>query len=146
MSTNMKKYAILLLAGTMITFASCGDGENTSTSEQIDSMATYRTDTMEAALKAQNDSLINEMARMRADSALRADSIAAAAAAKSGSATAKASTKTTKAVIKTTTKTTIQPSGTKVTDRPGATDVKTTNGNDKPKSVSDRPGATNVNR
>ncbi len=69
---NMKKYATLLLAGAIVGFSSCGDHENTSTTEQIDSMAAYRTDTMQAALKAQNDSLINAMAKMRADSAMHA--------------------------------------------------------------------------
>ena len=72
----MKKYASLLLAGAALAVASCGNNENTTTQEQIDSMAAYRADTMAAALKAQNDSLINAMAQMRADSALRADSIA----------------------------------------------------------------------
>lgn len=69
----MKKFASLLLAATAVAFASCGNNENTSTKEQIDSMATYRTDTMQRALKAQNDSLINAMAKMRADSALQAE-------------------------------------------------------------------------
>lgn len=72
----MKKLAYLLVAGALIGLSSCGNNENTSTTEQIDSMATYRTDTMSAALRAQNDSLINAMAQMRADSAMRADSMA----------------------------------------------------------------------
>lgn len=72
----MKKYASLLLAGAALAVASCGNNENNATQEQIDSMAAYRADTMAAAIKAQNDSLINAMAKMRADSALRADSMA----------------------------------------------------------------------
>jgi hypothetical protein len=77
-TTNMKKLAILLVAGAVAGLTSCGSNENNSSKEQIDSMATVRTDTMAAALKAQNDSLINAMAKMRADSALRADSISKA--------------------------------------------------------------------
>jgi hypothetical protein len=74
----MKKLAILLLAGAVVGLTSCGSNENNASKEQIDSMATVRTDTMQATLKAQNDSLINAMAKMRADSALRADSISKA--------------------------------------------------------------------
>src|ERR1043165_7935484 len=92
----MKKLAILLVAGTMIGLASCGNNENNSTKEQIDSTATARTDTMAAALKAQNDSLINAMAKMRADSAMKADSMAKAGAGKT----------TTHTTVKTTTHTT----------------------------------------
>ena len=136
----MKKLAILMVAGSMIGLASCGNNENTSTKEQIDSTATARTDTMAAALKAQNDSLINAMAKMRADSAMKADSMA-----KAGMASAHTSAKTTTHTTKTTTHAvhTSQP-GTKVTDRPGATDAHINGQTEKPKSVSDRPGATDV--
>jgi len=72
----MKKYAILILAGSIIGFASCGDDSNTTTQEQIDSIANARSAAMEAEMKAQNDSLINAMAMMKADSAARADSMA----------------------------------------------------------------------
>lgn len=140
----MKKYASLLLAGAALTLASCGNNENNATQEQIDSMAAYRADTMAAALKAQNDSLINAMAQMRADSALRADSIARVMAGNTRTTT-KTTTHTTTQTTTTKPKTE-QPTGTKVTDRPGATDAHINNQTDKPKSVSDRPGATNVNR
>ncbi len=82
----MKKLAILLVAGSIVGLASCGNNENTSTNEQIDSTATARTDTMAAALKAQNDSLINAMAKMRADSAMKADSLARVSTAKATTA------------------------------------------------------------
>jgi len=72
----MKKYAILLLAGAIIGFASCGDDSNNTTQEQIDSAANAQAAAIEAELRAKNDSLINAMAMMRADSAARADSMA----------------------------------------------------------------------
>ena len=138
----MKKHALLLLCGGMIALASCGDNENNSTQAQIDSAATARSAAMEAELKAKNDSLINEMAKMRADSAMKADSMAQVmAAGKKGATIVKSSS-----TVKHTTKTVSQPTGTKVTDRPGATDAKINGQQEKPKSVSDRPGATEVNR
>ena len=76
----MKKYAILLLAGALIGFASCGDDSNTTTQEQIDSAANAQAAAIEAELRAKNDSLINAMAMMKADSAARADSMARVAA------------------------------------------------------------------
>jgi hypothetical protein len=101
--TNMKKYVSFMLAAAAIGLASCGNNENNTTQEQIDSMATYRTDTMAAALKAQNDSLIEAMARMRADSAMRADSLARL------SATRKSATRTTKSSTGTRTQTGTKP-------------------------------------
>lgn len=72
----MKKYAILLLAGSIIGLSSCGDDSNTTTKDQIDSAANARSAAMEAELTAKNDSLINAMAMMKADSAAKADSMA----------------------------------------------------------------------
>jgi hypothetical protein len=135
----MNKLATLLLAGAVIAFASCGNNENNTSKEQVDSMVTARTDTMAAKMKTQNDSLINAMAKMRADSAMRADSMAKAAASKTSS---KTTTKTT--THTTTTHTTTTSPGTKVTDRPGATDAHINGQTEKPKSVSDRPGAIQV--
>ena len=124
----------------MIGLASCGNNENNSTKEQIDSTATARTDTMAAALKAQNDSLINAMAKMRADSAMKADSMAKAGA---GKTTTHTTVKTTTHSTTTHSTETAQP-GTKATDRPGATDMHLNGKADKPKTASDRPGATDV--
>ncbi|MBS1614634.1 MAG: hypothetical protein JST06_00785 [Bacteroidetes bacterium] len=76
----MKKYVPLLLAGAMLAVASCGNNaSNTPTQAQIDSMAAARADSIATSMKAQNDSLINASAKQRADSTLRADSIARAA-------------------------------------------------------------------
>ncbi len=135
----MKKYALLLVAAAIVGFtSSCGSNENNASNEQIDSMANYRADTMEAALKAQNDSLINAMAQMRADSAMRAENMA-----KGGSKTT--TTTTTKTVRPTKPVETRHSTPTNVNDRPGgngaSTDQKgrTTNDNT-PKNVNDRPG------
>ncbi len=67
----MKKYALLLLSGSILTLAACGSNENNTTQAQIDSTAAARSAAMETDLKAKNDSLINEMAKMRADSAMK---------------------------------------------------------------------------
>ncbi len=139
----MKKYAYILLAGSIIGLSACGsDSNNENTQAQIDSAANARTAELEAAHQAQTDSILNEMARMKADSVALADSLARAS-----NTSSTTTTRTT-----TTTKTTkpAKPAsapGTKVTDRPGATDVQTNNATrETPKPVSDRPGATNVNR
>lgn len=118
----MKKLAILLLAGAMAGLTSCGNNENTSSKEQIDSMATVRTDTMQAALKAQNDSLINAMAKMRADSAMNA----------------------TKAVTTTTTTTTTRPATTKTTHTSSSSKPATvhTNNNTAPANNGNTPTIT----
>lgn len=92
----MKKYFSLLLAASVIGLASCGDNESSTTTEQVDSMANYRTDTMEAALKAKNDSLINEMARMKADSAMRAEEMAAGRSSTGGASASSGGARTTK--------------------------------------------------
>ena len=92
----MKKYAILFVAGSIIAFASCGDDNNTATQEQIDSIANARTAAMEAELKAQNDSLINAMAMMKADSAARADSMARTSVSSTTTTRTTTTTKTTK--------------------------------------------------
>jgi hypothetical protein len=98
----MKKYAFLLLAGSIIGLSSCGDDSNTTTQEQIDSIANARSAAMEAELTAKNDSLINAMAMMKADSAARADSLAALKAGRPVTTT-KTRTTTKPATTKTTT-------------------------------------------
>ncbi len=76
----MKKYASLLLAAATMAVASCGSNQSANTQAQIDSLAAARADSMAAAMKVQNDSTINAMAKMKADSTMRADSIANAMA------------------------------------------------------------------
>lgn len=75
----MKKYAFVLLAGSIIGLSACGNDANTNNQAQIDSAANARTAELEAAHQAQTDSILNEMARMKADSTAMADSLAKAA-------------------------------------------------------------------
>ena len=93
----MKKYAFILLAGGFLGLAACGDNKNTTTQEQIDSTVNARSAALEAEAKAKNDSLINAMARMRADSAMMADSLAKLGMTKK-SVTTKVTTTTTPAL------------------------------------------------
>jgi len=67
---------LLAIAGSL---AACTGDTNNSTQAQIDSAANARTAAMEAQMKVKNDSIINQMAQIKADSSLFADSIAASA-------------------------------------------------------------------
>ncbi|MBS1643782.1 MAG: hypothetical protein JST36_01980 [Bacteroidetes bacterium] len=102
----MRKYAILFAAGALVSLSACSDNSNnTPTQAQIDSAANAAAAAREAQMKATNDSLINAMAVMKADSAAKADSLAKVAAFEAGKAAANAkhakSTKTkTKVVAK----------------------------------------------
>jgi len=100
----MKKYAILLLAGSIIGFSSCGDDSDSTTQEQIDSAANARAAAIEAELTAKNDSLINAMAMMKADSAARADSLARTTVSSTTTTRTTTTTKTTKPATKPVTK------------------------------------------
>ncbi|MEO6832905.1 MAG: hypothetical protein ABI378_10465 [Chitinophagaceae bacterium] len=101
----MKTYALLLLAVLLVGLASCGNNRNTTTEAQIDSTANAKTDSLQAAMKMRNDSLINAMALAKADSATNADSLAKVAAFNSGKAASSSQT-TSKTTNTTTTKTT----------------------------------------
>lgn len=104
----MKKYALLLAAGTVIGLASCGNDTNQMTQAQIDSAANAKTEAMQAEMKMKNDSLINAMAMMKADSAAKADSLAKIAAYNAGKA-AGAHAKTTSKNTHTTKKVVVPP-------------------------------------
>jgi hypothetical protein len=109
---RMKKQALFLMAGALVAFASCNTATNDGASEaQIDSTVNARVEEIRLEMMAQNDSLINAMAQMKADSII--------AAMKGGS----------KAPVKKSTTTT------KVTDRPvdKPIDKPATIGNGKPK-------------
>ncbi len=126
----MKKQSLLLISGALLAFASCTQEGATGgyTQEQVDSIVDARVTEQMMALQASNDSMINALAQIKADSIL--------AAMKGGSGV------TTKTTTTTTRNTTVKNPGgaTKkndpgsVTNRPGADDGT-------PKSVSDRPGA-----
>ncbi|RYE24693.1 MAG: hypothetical protein EOP51_06570 [Sphingobacteriales bacterium] len=139
----MKKGLLFIAGGMLLAMASCQNEANTGTSDaQIDSMVNARVEELRTEMMMQNDSLINAMAIMKADSICGAKT-----AGTSTSGTKKPSTpaKPSKPVEPTkpdNTKTSTRPGatnqgGTKTTDRPGATNSNT------PKATSDRPGATN---
>lgn len=80
----MKKLSLLLFTGATLALASCGgdtSGNNAPSQAQIDSMVNARVEELKAEMAAKNDSMINAMAQMKADSII--------AATKSGSTTAK---------------------------------------------------------
>lgn len=126
----MKKQALLFMAGTALIAASCNQPADSGMSDaQIDSMVNARVETIRAEMMAQNDSLIDVMAQMKADSIIAA----MGSGSKTGTArkTSKPSVRVTPAEPATT-----APTTPKASDRPGAT-------NQGEKKASDRPGATN---
>ncbi len=142
----MKKQALFLLAGGLLTFAACTNDQAPAggyTQEQVDSAVEARLAEMQAQMQASNDSTINVLAQWKADSMI--------AAAKGGNTSKTTTTKSTPTKSTTTTTTTTTTPTPKAPDRPGATNngVKTvgdrqgaTNSNE-PKKVNERPGATN---
>lgn len=140
----MKKQTLLLMAGGILALASCNNEQAADAGmnqAQVDSAVNARVEEIRAELMAQNDSLINALAQWKADSII---------AAMKGKPAPAASAKP----KPTTTKTTEKPKsdGTKVTDRPGATNQSGTKVTDRPGAtnqsgtkVTDRPGATNTN-
>lgn len=65
----MKKQGLLLIAGGLLALASCqNDANNGASDAQIDSMVNARVEELRMEMMMQNDSLINEMALMKADS------------------------------------------------------------------------------
>jgi len=144
----MKKQSLLLFGGALLALASCQSENTTSTGgfsqEQVDSIVNARIAEKMTALQASNDSTINALAIIKADSII--------AASKGATATAKPATtsKTTTTTVKTPSNTTKKNDPGAVTTRPGADkkgEVKPVNdrpGADKKgevKPVTDRPGA-----
>jgi hypothetical protein len=71
----MKKHALLLLAGGLLTFAACTNEQATTggyTTEQFDSAVDARLNELRAQLVASNDSMINALAQWKADSMIAA--------------------------------------------------------------------------
>lgn len=71
----MKKQALFLLAGGLLTFAACTNEQaNTGgyTQEQLDSAVNARVAELQAAMQASNDSAINALAQWKADSMIAA--------------------------------------------------------------------------
>ena len=97
----MKKQTLVLLAGGLLTFAACTNDQATGgyTQEQLDSAVNARVTEIQAQLQASNDSAINALAQIKADSML-------AAMKGGGSVTRSTTTKTTTPATSTTTTTT----------------------------------------
>ncbi|HYD22044.1 MAG TPA: hypothetical protein VEB40_11260, partial [Flavipsychrobacter sp.] len=70
----MKKQTLVLLAGGLLTFAACTNDQATGgyTQEQLDSAVNARVTEIQAQLQASNDSAINALAQIKADSMLAA--------------------------------------------------------------------------
>lgn len=66
----MKKHALLMLAGGLLAFASCNNpaADSGASQAQIDSMVNARVDAIRAEMTASNDSMINALAQIKADS------------------------------------------------------------------------------
>jgi len=70
----MKKQSILFLAGGLLALASCNNNaENANMSQaQIDSMVNVKVAEMTVQMQASNDSMINALAQVKADSMIAA--------------------------------------------------------------------------
>ena len=71
----MKKSALFLLAGGLLTFAACTNDEapaGSYTQEQVDSAVNARVAELQASMQASNDSAINSLAQWKADSMIAA--------------------------------------------------------------------------
>ena len=117
----MKKQALLLLAGGLLTFAACTNDQAPTggyTQDQLDSAVNARVSELQAAMQASNDSAINALAQWKADSMI-------AAAKGQAPRTPKPSVKT-NTTPTTTTPTTTTPDNTKggVTDRKSTQEAK----------------------
>lgn len=97
----MKNRIFLLAAATTLGFAACNDQgtDGQYTQDQLDSIVNYRVDSIESALKLQNDSLISAMA-----DSLAAKGVTVPPAAKAASTRVKAERATPGPAAKTTDK------------------------------------------
>ena len=70
----MKKQALFVLAGGLLTFAACTNDQAAGgyTQEQVDSAVDARLIELQAQMQASNDSIINVMAQWKADSMIAA--------------------------------------------------------------------------
>jgi hypothetical protein len=124
----MKKQALFLLAGGLLTFAACTNEQAPAggfTQEQVDSAVNARVAELQAAMQASNDSAINALAQWKADSMI-------AAAKGQKTSTPKPTTKTNTPATTTTPPPPPKPTQPSVGDRKSSEDAK------KDASVSDR--------
>lgn len=137
------KFLLLAVAGTLA-LASCqSDVRTTGTDEEmqakIDSAVQARMQEMQAQLAAQNDSLINAVAMMRADSMMAS----AAAAGRNNTGVRRTVPTTRPGTAPTVNNTPRSNTPRNVNDRPGGnggTDNKGNTSDNAPKNVNDRPG------
>lgn len=136
----MKKQSILFLAGGLLALASCNNnaGNGGMTQAQVDSIVNIKVQEMTVQMQASNDSMINSVAQMKADSM-----IAAMKGATSSSSHTTKHSSTTSAPATTATPPPPPPPARSV--RPGATSQSSQNANTQPGtqeggSRSTRPG------
>jgi hypothetical protein len=99
----MKKQSILFLAGALLCLASCQSNmSETNNQEQIDSAVNARVEEIRLEMMMQNDSIINSLAQLRADSII--------AAMKGGNTVTTKTTTNRTTTVKSTTPTPKQPS------------------------------------
>jgi hypothetical protein len=151
--TFMKQSLLILAAATAVAFAACngGNNEGSYTQAQVDSIAKVKSDSIAAAMNAQNDSTIAATAAAAArtaDSIRVIDSIIAATKKTTTTTVVKKTGGKGTTTTTTKTETKVEPKPVDKTDpsyRPGATNSSTNNNGtqqkEAPKSVSDRPGA-----
>lgn len=138
----MKKQSLLLVAGLTLAFASCQNEGTTAggfTEAQVDSIVNVKVSEQMMQMQAQNDSIINAMATMKADSIV---------AAMKGQATPAPATKPAPTVKKNTPPTKkVEPVEPPKTEKSRNNDSKVVDqksrNNDAPKSVEDQKRRNN---
>jgi hypothetical protein len=65
---TMKKHALLLIAGSVMLMTACNNSTEQKPAENVDSLANVKAEQMKAEMAAKNDSVINAMAKAKADS------------------------------------------------------------------------------
>jgi hypothetical protein len=122
----MKKQFLFLMTGGLLALASCNNATEGGMSEaQVDSMVNARVEEIRAEMMAQNDSLINALAQVKADSII--------AAMKGGKSVTTKTTTTKTTTVNPTAKPDEKPSGIK-----GASDKNREGGIDRIKGSSDK--------
>ena len=64
----MKKHALLLIAGSVMLMTACNNSTEQKPAENVDSLANVKAEQMKVEMAAKNDSVINAMAKAKADS------------------------------------------------------------------------------
>ncbi len=137
----MRKQTLLFFAGAMLVMASCNTTNQDTTADQatIDSMVNARVEELREQMMLENDSLINELAWMRADSIINATNTQASGATRTPprrtTPVRNNNTEPTKTPV-------ADPQKTRNNQNPSATDQKSRN-NDAPKTVDEQKRRNN---